>query len=50
MIAADVTQAGRDHWTEVVPEQKDVLQSVTMVGGRLIALYLKDAQSQVRAV
>ncbi|HVS16360.1 MAG TPA: prolyl oligopeptidase family serine peptidase [Thermoanaerobaculia bacterium] len=33
---------------EVIPEAEDTLRSVSMVGGRLIANYLKDARASVR--
>ena len=48
VIAADVTSPGRERWKEIIPEQQNVLQSVAFVGGRLVALYLQDAHSQVR--
>jgi prolyl oligopeptidase len=48
VVAADCTQPGREGWNEIIPEQQDVLQSVSLVGDRLIALYLQDAHSQVR--
>lgn len=48
VVAADVTKPARDGWQELVAEQPDVLQSVTLVGGKFVALYLQDARSQVR--
>jgi len=33
---------------EVVPESKDKLESVSMVGGRFVTLYLRDAHSAVK--
>ena len=48
VIAADCTQSSRDGWQEIIPEREDVLQSVTLVGDRFIALYLEHAHSQVK--
>ncbi len=48
LVSADVTAPGRDSWKTIVPEADDVLQSVSLVGGRFVALYLHDAQSKVQ--
>ncbi|HEY4212072.1 MAG TPA: prolyl oligopeptidase family serine peptidase [Steroidobacteraceae bacterium] len=42
------THAGADPWQTVVPESKDTIDSVSLVGGQLIVSYLKDAHSAVR--
>jgi prolyl oligopeptidase len=36
-----------DEWATVIPEGKDVLESVNVVGGKLFVLRLKDVTSQV---
>jgi prolyl oligopeptidase len=48
IIAIDLAHPGRSHWTTIVPESKDALDSVTLVGHQLIAVYLEDAHSAVR--
>jgi prolyl oligopeptidase len=48
VIAIDIAKPERENWIEVIPESKDVLRSVTMVGDVLIALYLSDAKSRVQ--
>jgi prolyl oligopeptidase len=48
VIAIDIAKPEREKWIEVVPESKDVLRSVTMVGDVLIALYLSDAKSRAQ--
>jgi len=48
IVAADVTQPGREGWKEIVAQQADTLQAVTLVGGRLISLFLQDAHSRVQ--
>lgn len=44
----DLRTPDREHWRLVVPEGDDTLESVTVAGGKLFALYLKDASSRVR--
>jgi len=48
VVAIDINKPQRDDWQEVIPEAKEVLQGVGLVGDRFLALYLKDAASQVR--
>jgi prolyl oligopeptidase len=48
VIAIDVRKPERDNWKEIIPEAKDKLEAVTMVGNMLIASYLKDAHTQVK--
>ena len=48
LIAIDITRPERSQWKEIIPEAKDALVSVGAVNDKLIASYLKDAQSQVR--
>jgi prolyl oligopeptidase len=47
VIAIDIRKPGRGAWTEIVPESKDLLSGASMVGGRLICEYLRDARSAV---
>ena len=39
---------GRDHWREVVPEAKDVIDSISAAGGKLFVTYVSDAHSEVK--
>ena len=48
VLAIDLSKPQRDDWQEVIPEAKEVLQGVGLVGERFLALYLKHAASQVR--
>jgi len=41
-------EPGREHWKLLIPEGEDTLESVAAAGGKLVALYLKDASSRVR--
>jgi len=48
LVAIDVNRPGPENWREIVPEAEDVLSGVSLVGGRIIAEYMKDAWSIVR--
>ncbi len=48
VIAVDLQHPDPAHWRTVIPQSSDTLLSVTMVGGQIVASYLKDAHSVVR--
>jgi prolyl oligopeptidase len=48
IVAIDLANPDPAHWKTVIPEGTDTLDSVTLVGGQLIADYLHDAHSAVR--
>jgi len=41
-------EPGREHWKLLIPEGENTLESVAAAGGKLVALYLKDASSRVQ--
>lgn len=47
VVSVDPKKPARENWKTVIPEKKDVLQSVGDGGGNLFANYLKDASSKV---
>jgi prolyl oligopeptidase len=47
VIAMDIRKPGREAWSVIVPESNDLLSGASMVGGRLICEYLRDAKSAV---
>jgi prolyl oligopeptidase len=47
VIAIDVKNPARESWKEIIPESKDLLQGVTMVGGKLACEFLRDARSAI---
>ena len=47
LIGIDLVHPGRQHWRTVVPEGRNTLDAVSMVGGQLIAQYLEDAHGAV---
>jgi len=48
IVAIDVNKPQRENWREIVPEQKETIDSARMAKGRLIVSYLKDASSAVK--
>jgi len=49
LIMIDPARPEQKNWVTIVPEQKDVLQSATVVGDRIITTYMKDASNKVYA-
>ena len=47
LILVDPNKPAEKNWKEIIPETQNALQSVSFVGGKLIANYLKDANSYV---
>ncbi|MBN8429729.1 S9 family peptidase [Microbulbifer salipaludis] len=47
IIAIDLDKPDRSHWKTLVPEQKNALQSASLIGGRFVLHYLEDAKSKV---
>jgi len=45
LLSIDPKKPSEAHWTELIPESEFVLQSVDLIGGKLIANYLRDAHS-----
>jgi prolyl oligopeptidase len=48
VIAVDIRHPEREHWREMIPQAAETLQGVSCLHDTLVALYLKDAHSQVR--
>ncbi|MBB6609767.1 S9 family peptidase [Pontibacter sp. Tf4] len=47
LVLIDPKKPQESNWKTIVPESANVMQSVSTVGGRIIASYMKDATSQV---
>lgn len=43
LMEIDPEHPQRENWKEIVPESADVLENVSLVGGKIIAVYMKDA-------
>lgn len=48
VIAIDVKNADPKNWKEILPESKNVLTGVGLVGNLFIAHYLQDAKTQIK--
>jgi prolyl oligopeptidase len=48
LIAIELDKPDVSHWKTIVPEAPEALQSASLVGGKLICTYLKDAHTQVK--
>ena len=48
LIAIDVDNPDPANWREVIAQAEDVLDGVSLVGGKIIADYMQDAQTVVK--
>jgi prolyl oligopeptidase len=48
IVTVDLQDLDRDPWPTIVPETKDVIEDVRIIGGRIVAHYLVDVQSRLR--
>ncbi len=48
VVAVDLREPAREKWRELIPQGPETLQGVTCLNDTFVALYLKDAHSQVR--
>ncbi len=48
VIQIDTQNPDPENWREIIPEAAETLDGVSLVGGKLIADYLKDAYTQVK--
>ena len=48
LIAVDLREPESEHWSEIIPQAKETLESVSLIGNLFVASYLKDASTQVK--
>lgn len=48
LIAIDPENPEKENWTTLIPEAEEVLNGINIVGGKIIANYMKDAHSVVK--
>jgi prolyl oligopeptidase len=48
VIAVDIRKPDPSQWKEIIPQAKETLRSVGVVGNKFAASYLKDAHTQVK--
>jgi len=49
LMQIDPAQPSRENWKEILPETENVLESVNIIGGKIIAEYMIDASNHVYA-
>lgn len=47
IVLVDPENPSNEKWVTLIPESKDVMQSISVIGGKIIIAYLKDANSKV---
>ncbi|HEY3372237.1 MAG TPA: prolyl oligopeptidase family serine peptidase [Prolixibacteraceae bacterium] len=47
LVKIDTNKPQEANWVDVIPEKSDVLESVRIIGGKLVANYMTDAHSKV---
>jgi prolyl oligopeptidase len=48
VMAIDLKNPARENWKVIIPEKDEVLTSISMVGGKIIANYMKDAHNVIQ--
>jgi len=48
VIAIDVRHPAPSAWKTIVPERKEAIETVALIGGRIVAQYLVDVQSRLQ--
>ena len=46
LIKINTNKPDETNWVDIIPEKKDVLESVVMIGGKLVVNYMTDAHSK----
>jgi prolyl oligopeptidase len=47
VLAVDLAHSSEANWKTVIPESKQAIESVSLIGGRIVAQYLVDVQSRI---
>ena len=48
LVKINIKHPAESAWTDIIPESENVLQHVSFAGGKIVAVYMKDAHSEVR--
>ncbi len=48
LVAVDMNNPEKSHWKVILPEEKNVLNQVQLIGNKIFAEYLVDAKSAIR--
>jgi prolyl oligopeptidase len=47
LMEVDPTNPARENWKEIIPETNNVLENASIIGGKIIAQYMKDATNHL---
>ena len=47
LIKININQPAEGNWTEIIPEKENVLESVRLASGKIVARYMVDAHSEI---
>jgi prolyl oligopeptidase len=47
IVEIDLMNPNQDHWKDIIPESKDLLEDAALVGGKLVVKYLVDAKNKL---
>ncbi len=45
LVLVDINNPAKENWKVIIPEKEEVLQSISLIGGKIVAEYMKDATS-----
>ena len=45
LMVFDAAYPDKENWKEVIPETANVLENVALIGGKIVATYMKDASN-----
>ena len=48
LLKINIDKPAEEDWEELIPESENVLESAALVGGKIVARYMKDACSEVK--
>jgi prolyl oligopeptidase len=48
LVLIDPAKPAKENWKEVIPQKEELLEGVTMAGGKLFAQYLKDVSTRIQ--
>ncbi len=48
VVLADIKNPSPENWKEIIAETEDVIQSVSVIGGKIIARYISNASSKLK--
>ncbi len=47
LIGININEPAEENWTEIIPEKENVLESVRLASGKIVARYMVDAHSEI---